>query len=320
MDRLLLSSGVTFGRFADDYHIFASNEEEAYQYLLLFSQKLLENEGLLLQKAKTRVMTSDEFLANSEFAADNEPDGEPERQAREFLRFRLHYDPYSQTAAEDYEVLKSELSKFDIVGMLSREMRKSRVHQALARKLISALKHLEPPQRESAVASLFEQLDVLYPVLPAILLLAKGVINELSDTTRERVFQIVRDLLRARSHIVFVPAHLAYAVRLLAFDSSEEANEILTSLYNQTNSSAIRRDIIYVMARRRADFWVSDVRKSFNTVTEWERRALIVASYILGDEGTHWRNSFKRAMPDMQALVRDWAGEKNNGALWEIPV
>ena len=52
-DRLFVSNGVTFCRFADDYHIFANSVGEAYAKLILVSEKLLSNEELSLQKAKT---------------------------------------------------------------------------------------------------------------------------------------------------------------------------------------------------------------------------------------------------------------------------
>jgi hypothetical protein len=320
IDRLLLAKRISFCRFADDYHIFADSAEEAYQHLVYLSERLLENEGLLLQKMKTRVMSSGEFLATSEFASENVPESPDERESREFLRIRLHYDPYSQTADEDYRELKSELSKFDVTGMLAREMRKSRIHQALSKKLIGAVRHLEPTQRDGTIISITENLGVLYPIFPSIMLLIKSLVHDLSTSAREAALGSVRDLIGRGSHIALVPTHLAYAVRLLAYDNSEEADEILARVYREINSSAIRRDIILAMGRRNADYWVSDVRKSFYTATPWERTAIIVSSYILGDEGSHWRTSIRSNLTPMQTVVKQWAAEKSNSTGWEIPV
>jgi hypothetical protein len=172
-DRLLLTHQFRFCRFADDYHIFAESVEDAYKALLFLSEKLQENEGLLLQKTKTRIMSSEEFLATSEFSDDNEPEDENQKTSRNFLRLRLHYDPYSKTADDDYDLLKVEVNRFDIIGMLTHEMRKSRIHQGLVRKLISALKLLRLEQRDAAIMSLMENLTVLYPVYPSIMLLLK---------------------------------------------------------------------------------------------------------------------------------------------------
>ena len=320
VDRLLQSKGVIFCRFADDYHIFADSSEQAYRHLVFLSEKLLENEGMLLQKAKTRVMSREEFLGTSEFAEENEPDSAEEMEGRAFLRLRLHYDPYSQTAVEDYEALKDQLRDFDVLGMLAREMRKSRIHQPLARKLIQAVRHLDSPQRDAAVVSMLENLGVLYPVFPSIMLLVKALIGDVDTVTRELAFGRVREILSSGSHIGLVPTHLAYAVRLLAHDRSEETDELLARIYTETNSSAIRRDIILAMARRNADYWVSDVRKAYATVTQWERNALLVSSFILGDEGSHWRRSIGGTLSPLQTLVRDWAAAKAQVPGWEIPV
>lgn len=320
VDRLLTTSGVEFCRFADDYHIFADSAEDAYKQLLFLSEKLVQNEGLLLQKAKTRVMSSEEFLSTSEFAEENVVDNDAEQEARDFLRLRLHYDPYSQSADADYEALSQEVAKFDILGMLGREMRKTRVHQSLARKLISALRLLEAPQRDAAIISLMENLQVLYPVYPSIMILIKTIVDELDDIVKTQIFQRLRSLIASGAHIVQVPTHLAYTVRVLAHDRSEEADETLSTVYGANSSSAIRRDVILAMAKRDADFWISDVRNKFATVTDWEKTAILVSSFDLGDEGDHWRRSVKRVLTPMQGLVRDWALERVKDGKFEIPL
>jgi hypothetical protein len=60
VDKLLRSEGVRFCRFVDDYRIFCASKEEAYERLILISDKLF-NEGLSLQKNKTRILTMKEF-------------------------------------------------------------------------------------------------------------------------------------------------------------------------------------------------------------------------------------------------------------------
>ena len=49
------------------------------------------------------------------------------------------------------------------------------------------------------------------------------------------------------------------AARLLGHDSNEEVDVLLSELYRSANSDAmLRRDIIYIMARRNAHYWLSD--------------------------------------------------------------
>ncbi|MFI8624209.1 RNA-directed DNA polymerase [Bacillus altitudinis] len=61
IDEGLLSEGVDFCRYVDDFRIFCSSEKEAYQQLALLAEMLFENHGLTLQQHKTRVVSVDEF-------------------------------------------------------------------------------------------------------------------------------------------------------------------------------------------------------------------------------------------------------------------
>lgn len=84
----------------------------------------------------------------------------------------------------------------------------------------------------------------------------------------------------------------------------------------------IRRDLIMLMAHRRADYWLSNCRTSFATLTGWERRALLVASYTLGDEGKHWRDSVRDEQNPFDKLVLDWAADskQKQGLAWRVPL
>ena len=65
IDLLLVGHGVEFVRFADDYHLFANSHEDAYAALIFLSEKLFDNQGLSLQKSKTRILPAAEFLSTS---------------------------------------------------------------------------------------------------------------------------------------------------------------------------------------------------------------------------------------------------------------
>lgn len=322
IDRLLVAERVVYCRFVDDFHIFAKSREDAYRQLILLSELLLANEGLSLQKTKTRILSSEEFLSTSDFAIENKPDSKEAEEARAFTRIRLRYDPYSPTADDDYAELKNELSKFDIVGMLGRQLTKSRVDEGLTRRLLSAVKHLPPESQDKTVASLVASLDVLYPVLPAVMILCKGLIETLESKTKDEVFRVIRDLISSDSYLMQVPTHLAFSLRVLAFDDSEETEAILAKLYRMNLNMMLKRDIILLMGYRGADHWISNCRKQFSTLTLWEKRALIVCSYLLEDEGKHWRDGIKKELSDFDRLVLKWAGDKKNtlGAAWRVPL
>ena len=120
-DRQLARRKYNFCRYADDYSLFCNSKSDAYRGLVLLSEKLA-NEGLALQKSKTRILTSKEFLESAAMLDPESP--EPVTEERKLLNISLRFDPYSTTAEEDYKAVKDAVRKVDIRGILGREIAK----------------------------------------------------------------------------------------------------------------------------------------------------------------------------------------------------
>jgi len=320
-DRLLMATQIQFCRFVDDYYMFSESRSAAQVAMVRLSEMLFTNEGLTLSRSKTRLLTSAELAKSSPMAEPNDADSSEETIALEFVRLRLNYDPYSQTAVEDYEELRNELKRFDVLGMLISELRKSRINEPLTRKLVRAIRFLEPTTRDGAVHSILQNIEVLYPIFPTVSILLRQLLESLSMDACASVFKSIRNLVRRHSHVTLVPANLVYAIRLLAHDSSEETDALLIQLYGRTDQSVLaKRDIILAMTRRRVDYWLSQQLKQYMLATSWERRALLVASYVLGDEGKHWRQNIRGQLDPADVSFLRWIGSKNNGRQWEVPL
>ncbi len=99
-DKLLMARGVHFCRYADDYRLFANSRNDAFRALVLLSETLLGNEGLTLQRQKTRVLTSKDFRRSPALLPEDSDELTPdERRERRFLSVSLRYDPYSPSVA-----------------------------------------------------------------------------------------------------------------------------------------------------------------------------------------------------------------------------
>lgn len=321
VDKLLLSKRITFCRYADDYHIYASTHDEAYGHLITLSQLLLENEGLTLNKAKTRILSCEEFLTTSEFS-DRKRDAEDafESEARRFMRLRLFYDQYSPTAAEDYNELKEKMAEFDVFSMLARELQKTRIHQTLTRRLIRAVAMLEPKLRNAAILSLMDNLPLLFPVFTTLMIVLKSVVADLDQPTKEKVFNSLSTLIRTESYIAKLPVNIAYIVRILAMDKSDETESLLAQVYDRSTSIMVKRDVILAMAKLGADYWISNLRGHYATLSTWEQRSILISSYMLNDEGDHWRKAVRRGLAQSEQLVLDWAADRKATGKWEIPL
>jgi hypothetical protein len=317
-DQILKSHGIKFCRYADDYHIFADSEDDAHSKLQFFSEKLIRNDGLTIQKSKTRIMSGQEFVIGQ--TALFSPDGGDDPEAAKLFALNLRYDPYSPHAAEDYEELRSELGKIDILGLLNRELAKSRVHGALTKKIISAIRHLPPSVKGNAVLTLVDNLKALYPLFPIVAITIKSSFQDLLTNHQREICANIREHIITKAYVLDNELHAAYAVRILAEMKSTENQDALVTLYNRFRSPLVRRDVILVMAKWQEYSFLSDQLNEYSGASPWERRAFIIASYAMGDAGAHWRSYNSAQFNPFEKILRDWAAEKSNRKGWVVPI
>lgn len=148
------------------------------------------------------------------------------------------------------------------------------------------------------------------------MILTRAIIDELDEDTKEVVFNELRNLITNDSYITQVPVNLSYAIRILAHDKSEETDFALSKSYKAEDNPIIRADIILAMAQRDCDYWISDKLKSYGALSRWEKRSLLISSYILKDEGEHWRDKVKNEIPEIDALLLDWFSDRINNSVW----
>ena len=321
-DQLLLShsAGFKFVRYADDYRFFVDDLEMAYSAIGFLSEKLQRNEGLSLQRSKTRIMTSAEYLTSS-LPQDPRPGS-----AAKFLSLHLYYDPYSPTAEEDFDSLKEQLSEFDLLGLLRAELFKGHVDVALTRKLIAALKYMPPIPKEQAVRSLLENLETLAPVLPHVMRAIRENVNELPDSAQEEVHSQIRTMISSGHHLTQVDINLSYMIRVLSQRHFRENEHLFIQLYGQSHGYAqapspnIQRDILLALAKWGVTYWLHDLKPNYGTMHVWVRRAFLIGSYSLGDEGRHWRQGVTASIPEFDKIVQGWMTSRTNEPGWEIPV
>lgn len=323
IDSLLVANGVNFIRYADDYYLFADSPDESFKSLVTLTRLLIDNQGLQLQKSKTRIMSSAEFIASNPLVHDDDeiniatPLG-ASRQA--IMAINVHYDPYSPTATDDYEALRQELDRYPIMEIIRAEIKKSRVDITLSRRLISLSRYLDGALLDDAIKTLIENEEILYPVYYNVLMATKDVFERLNPDTQDAIIAHLRRLISEQSRVMVVDLNLQYAIRVLSLKYQEESRLLLASIYRTDRNGAIKRDIILALARWRDWHWLSDLKNRFRQLTDVERRGFTIASFGLGDEGQHWRRHLRREFSPMEQLVRDWAEEKHQITGWQLPL
>ncbi|ANM32003.1 RNA-directed DNA polymerase [Acidobacteria bacterium Mor1] len=310
VDLRLSRQKIEFCRYADDFTIFCNDHSEAYRILVLLSEALID-EGLVLQKRKTRIMSSSEFLDSSSFL---DPDDQtPDDDESKLLRIAVRFDPYSESAAEDYERLRASLQEIDIVGILAREVAKTTIDTTITKQAINAIRALDSNYKSGAIRTLLDpsNLAVLSPVFATVVRCVRGVYDELDDDTKELVDRQLVDMFQNENRALSLPIHQSYYVQALSRRRSAEKEEILIDLFDSVPNPLVRREVMLAMAEWDCHYWLSQIKRRFGELSLWEKRVFIYASYRLGDEGKHWRQHTKHTWSPMDNIIAQWARPQN---------
>lgn len=291
IDHLLIARNIEFCRFVDDYHIFAQSEEDAYKALQILSELLILNQGLSLQKSKTRVLSAGEFV--STFPTHLLPEAQPSNDGERLFSINLNYDPYSPNADDDYEALKESLGKIDFLALLNEELAKSQVHGPTVTRLIKSLRVTAGLTRLQAIKTLMSNIGILYPVLSDLLIVLRGIKDDLTDEEYGIVCEKLIDLISQNSYLLSLDIHKCFATRVLYGFHDYRVDAIFTKWLTD-GCPALKRDVLIAFAARGGWNHISDFKNRIAGQTPWVRRAMLAVSYGLGDEGTHWRQAQKQ--------------------------
>lgn len=312
VDKLLRGESIRFCRFVDDFRIFCKSKEEAYRRLIFLSEKLF-NEGLSLQKTKTRILTAKEFLDETKLLIKaDQIDEENLSEEDKLLRLSIHFDPYSETRVDDYENLKEQVAKVDVAGILGRELEKTRIDPTVTKQAISAIRVLQRDAQKEIIGSLLqiENLHTLAPVFARLMTVLRGLYLELDDETQDVIDSGLGTLIKSESHVTQVDLNLAYAIRVMRKRCTQKTEALFVQIFKNRTSPLIRREIVIAWAGWQHNHSLTDLKKNFGALSKWERRAFILGSYILTDEGKHWREHNKKSFDLLEVVVRDWFSKR----------
>lgn len=312
IDKLLSMNQINYKRYVDDFIIFCNSREDAHKTLTLLSKKLMENEGLTLQKHKTNIVTKEEFLSVTKAKLHGNDEDEESPMKAKFMSLPIRFDPYSANAIEEYEEIKASLNEFDLLAMLSSELQKSKINQSFSKHLIKAFSATSDDIINNAFKVMFNNLNELYPIFTTIIQVASSNWQKLSVETKDIILDKIFTLIKEESYILNTELNLAYVARMLSKESSQKSTLILSEIYNGNPESILVKNIVtQSMAKINSYAWLSDIKKNFSGMHPLQRRLLIVSSYFLGDEGKHWRDHNKASFNYIEIIYRDWAAQRH---------
>ncbi len=230
VDSTLLSNGIDFVRFTDDYVIFAPRPEDADYGIRVLGETLFLNHGLTLQTAKTRVMPGSLYV-NKYLLSHSEK----EETRRQLIEIVGGYDGNSSYEDLD-ETARKEIDALNLSDMLSDALADG--YDVDYREVSFILGRLSALQMPDLIPIVLENLELLSPVAHSVVAFFREF-NELDQPTRdsiaEKLLNPIVDGTRFSEYYVIWILHL--------FAQSRDWNHVDTILriFRETNSDTTRR-------------------------------------------------------------------------------
>ena len=311
VDQTLLSEGVTYCRFSDDFRLFCDTKKRAYELLALLANTLFENHGLTLQQNKTKILPINEFC-DAYLRTDRLVEHESlSYRFSEILR-KIGIDDWYEEI--EYDELASEvqeeIDKLNLKGILDEQITQGdQLDLGITRFVLRRLGQIND---KSALKLVLSNIEVLYPVFKdAISYIFE--IRRLGSDTRHKIGSYLIKLMQD-SIVGHLEYHRSWILNIFAHDKEWDNEKQFPVLYNSSNDSFSRRELISAMGRAGHGHWFKRKKRDIGSFDPWEKRAFLAAASCLpGDEAVHWYNSIKPGLDELEKTVIKWAKDNPYG-------
>jgi hypothetical protein len=282
VDGTLMSYGIDFIRFTDDFVIFSRTPEEAEYGIRILGETLFQNHGLTLQTAKTKVLPIDEYV---EFYLT--PHTEKEAARRKLLEVVGEYDaavPYDQLDIDQ----KREVDALNLAEMLKDALAEGQ--NVDYREVSFILGRLSALQKPELVPIVLDNLERLYPVAHSVASFFKQF-TALNRRTREKVAKALLTPLLDTGR----PPSEYYCIWVLSLfhDHSDwNHSQDLLRIFRETSSDTVRRFAALALATSGTRSEAIQTPKHLGCGSSLSRTAILLATAKMGsDERKYLRQS-----------------------------
>ncbi|HSS48439.1 MAG TPA: metallophosphoesterase, partial [Thermoanaerobaculia bacterium] len=242
VDQILEISQIPYCRYSDDFALFAVGRKEAEASYFLFVKALRSAQGLVAQDLKTRIVRSVELVRALESQLSDDP------AIQQFLKLKVRWDPYTDPNKTEYERVKEAIENFDIFGMITAEMKKTRLNETLTRRLLGAVRVLSLEKIGPILRNLVSNLSILTPVLTSVLQVIEATLANVDDADRINILNsLVEAVQSSDSPLYQDEAVLAHLIRIIGRHPTRDISALLDRVFS-SQSELVGRDVIHAMA------------------------------------------------------------------------
>lgn len=287
IDSSLSSKDVRWFRYVDDFTLIGENQVQAYEILSMLSKSLADY-GLSLNRTKTLIFSANHYV---DFIKTQLEPAEDEQ--KKLIAINLHFDPYSDTAEEDYENLKKDANDINIMQLINAEQTKSQPDAFVIAQISRVLKYqINYDQILSYLKIFLEQknINAFRASFPKIMRAVSHVRdNNNHKDIFDKIDNLLDELLQNAKHLLSLEGNCLFFIRTIRFKKTEKRSIFLDNLYSKTESETIKKECIncWRLWEDRAKF--TEIKNKWENISITQKRMLWYAAKYFGDEGRHFK-------------------------------
>lgn len=310
IDRSLKSHSYHHCRFVDDINLFCENEEKAKIALFDIVEILDKHGHLTLQKHKTFIMPSKDFIQYAQQKAEDVIVGDLENQILSVIKKYSSGNRYQTINYNSLSPTEKELfNSANLTQLFENYLTADDVDFARIRWLLRRLAQVGAPD---AIPYLITNIKRLMPALED---LCSYIVT--TENTYDGKWEDIGDSLIECLKLPLIN-HSEYLQMILVnlFSKISNLNHIekLISLYGRSNTM-LERKILIAATKANNKYWLKEKIEEINNVDPWKKRAIILgASTFSPDEKNYWLD---RIIKDANSSILDktvayWVKEGGN--------
>jgi hypothetical protein len=292
VDKYLLSRGLEYVRYVDDFRIFCHSERQAVEAAHDLTQYLYTSHRLALASSKTKLYTVKGFVSRELLDPHEEEERRKVSKLKELFQEIFENTGYSIDFDELPESDLNDVTRDNLAELFKEAVTKKPLHLGLARYLLRRAKQLKSSVLRNVV---LENLETLTPAMrevieylvvaakPATLKETGDQLMAFASNAAAGPFPFVR--MWILDFFIRRPKSVSY---MDAFRIAEESRDTL----------GVRPMALLAKAHNQVQ-WVRSQKEKWANHAPWDRRAVIWAASVLpDDERRHWCGLVKEIASD----------------------
>jgi hypothetical protein len=275
VDSTLLSFGIDFIRYVDDYIIFANRVQDAEYGIRTLGETLFRNHGLTLQTAKTKISSAADYVERNLTVHS-----EKETNRRRLLQIFGDGDYQIPSYDELDDDQKKEIDAFNLSEMLREALVGENVDYREVQFILGRLSTL---RKLELIPTVLENLERLYPVAESV----AAFFKEFTDLPRKDASEIGEALLAPILNALDARPSEYYSMWILSVfqhHKNWDHAEDLLRIFQETSSDAVRRFAALALATSGTRAQALAIKDHLAAASSLCRTAMLLATAKLGKD------------------------------------